>query len=172
MVGLEALVLELVRALSAQGTAYTLLALSILGHIVGLRLLFAEKDKCLTLQDTLQEKRLNERSETIKTLHASTEVNRELAKTFSVRTETLNNLIIVITSGFERLERMIDGQGAKARPGVGKGKAGLFGLLPTRAGEGEDERKSIGSAEPSAGGAGGGTGESAGGGGSTGDFGS
>lgn len=107
MAGLEVLLLELLRALAAQGTAYTLLTLSLVGHVYGLWLLFKEKDKCLTLQDTLQEKRLNERSETIKTLNASTEVNRELANSISVRTETLNNLIVVITEGFARIERVI-----------------------------------------------------------------
>lgn len=104
---MEGIVIELVRSLAAQGPAYTLLA------IVGAALAYVttkwvkSKHECFELSNTLNEKRVTERSETISVLHAGVQSNLKLAESISVRTETLNNLVVVFTAGIDRLERAL-----------------------------------------------------------------
>lgn len=104
---MEGLFIELARSLAAQGAAYTLLV------IVGAALAYTvhrwikAENKCFELSTTLNEKRITERSETIAILHAGTQASLKLAESISVRTETLNNLIVVVTAGNERLERQL-----------------------------------------------------------------
>lgn len=104
---MEGLLVELVKSLAAQGAAYTLLAIvgSALAYVVN-RWIKAE-NKCFELSSTLNEKRLTERSETVAVLHAGHQANLKLAESIAVRTETLNNLIVVVTAGNERLERLL-----------------------------------------------------------------
>jgi hypothetical protein len=102
---MEGIILELARSLAAQGAAYTLLT------IVGAALAYVtmkwvkSENKCFELSNTLNEKRITERSETISVLHAGVQSNLKLAESISVRTETLNNLVVVFTAGVDRLER-------------------------------------------------------------------
>lgn len=104
---METILIELVRSLAAQGPAYTVLA------IVGLALAYVvhrwikAENKCFDLSSTLNEKRLTERSETIAILHAGAQANQKLAESIAVRTETLNNLIVVVTSGTDRLSLVL-----------------------------------------------------------------
>lgn len=104
---MEGILIELVRSLAAQGPAYTLLA------IVGAALAYVttkwiqSQHTCLELSNALNEKRLTERSETISVLHAGAQANQKLAESIAVRTETLNNLIVVVTAGTTRLESIL-----------------------------------------------------------------
>lgn len=104
---MEGLFFELARSLAAQGAAYTLLAIvgTALAYVVNLWI--KAKNECFELSSTLNEKRLSERSETITVLHAGAQANLKLSESISVRTETLNNLIVVVTAGNERLERLL-----------------------------------------------------------------
>lgn len=104
---MEGLLVELVKSLAAQGAAYTLLAIvgAALAYVVN-RWIKAE-GKCFELSSTLNEKRITERSETITVLHAGAQANLKLSESIAVRTETLNNLIVVVTTGNERLERLL-----------------------------------------------------------------
>jgi hypothetical protein len=102
---MEGIIIELARSLAAQGAAYTLLT------IVGAALAYVtakwvkSKQECFELSNALNEKRVTERSETISVLHAGVQSNLKLAESISVRTETLNNLVVVFTAGIDRLER-------------------------------------------------------------------
>jgi hypothetical protein len=104
---MEGIVIELARSLAAQGAAYTLLT------ITGIALAYVttrwvkSENKCFELSSTLNEKRITERSETISVLHAGALANQKLAESIAVRTETLNNLIVVVTAGTDRLERIL-----------------------------------------------------------------
>src|SRR5215218_733238 len=104
---MESIFLELVRSLAAQGPAYTLLAISWVALAYITSLWIKAKNECFDLSSTLNEKRLTERSETIAVLHAGAQANQKLAESIAVRTETLNNLIVVVTAGTERLERLL-----------------------------------------------------------------
>jgi hypothetical protein len=104
---MEGLLVELVKSLAAQGAAYTLLAIvgAALAYVTNLWI--KAKNECFELSSTLNEKRITERSETISVLHAGAQANLKLSESIAVRTETLNNLIVVVTSGNERLERLL-----------------------------------------------------------------
>lgn len=102
---MESLAIELVRSLGQQGPAYTLLAIVGIALVIVTRFWVQAKNECFSLSETLNEKRLTEQSRTIQVLHEAAQANRELAGSISVRTETLNNLITVVTVGNERLER-------------------------------------------------------------------
>lgn len=104
---MESLAIELVKSLAAQGSAYTLLAIVLIGLVVVTTLWVKAKNECFDLSSTLNEKRLTERSETIAVLHAGAQANQKLADSIAVRTETLNNLIVVVTTGNDRLERIL-----------------------------------------------------------------
>lgn len=104
---METIFAELARSLAAQGTAYTLLVF-MGGALAWVTNLWVKaKNECFDLSSTLNEKRLTERSETIAVLHAGAQANQKLAESIAVRTETLNNLIVVVTTGTERLERLL-----------------------------------------------------------------
>jgi hypothetical protein len=104
---MESIVVELARSLAAQGAAYTLLT------ITGAALAYVtmrwvkSKQECFELTSALHDKRVTERSETISVLHAGAQANQKLAESIAVRTETLNNLIVVVTAGTDRLERVL-----------------------------------------------------------------
>lgn len=104
---MEGVLIELARSLAAQGPAYTLLAITgaALAYVT-MRWVKSE-NKCFELSNTLNEKRITERSETISVLHAGAQANQKLAESIAVRTETLNNLIVVVTAGTDRLERIL-----------------------------------------------------------------
>jgi hypothetical protein len=102
---MESIFIELARSLAAQGAAYTMLTITgaALAYVT-MRWVKSE-NKCFELSSTLNEKRITERSETISVLHAGVQSNLKLAESISVRTETLNNLVVVFTAGIDRLER-------------------------------------------------------------------
>lgn len=104
---MEGILTELVRSLAAQGPAYTLLAITLAALAYAINQWIKSEGKCFELSSTLNEKRLTERSETIAVLHAGAQANQKLAESIAVRTETLNNLIVVVTTGTERLERAL-----------------------------------------------------------------
>lgn len=104
---MEGLFIELAKSLAAQGAAYTLLAITGIGLVYVVNRWIKAENKCFELSTTLNEKRLSERSETIEVLHAGAQANLKLSESIAVRTETLNNLIVVVTSGNERLERLL-----------------------------------------------------------------
>lgn len=104
---MEMILTELVRSLASQGPAYTMLALSLVANAYVTYLWMKAKNECFDLSSTLNEKRLTERSETIAVLHAGATANQKLAESIAVRTETLNNLIVVVTTGTDRLERVL-----------------------------------------------------------------
>jgi len=104
---MESIFLELARSLAAQGPAYTLLAIAGVALAYVTNKWIKSEGKCFELSSTLNEKRLTERSETISVLHAGAQANQKLAESIAVRTETLNNLIVVVTAGTERLERLL-----------------------------------------------------------------
>lgn len=104
---MESIAIELVRSLAAQGPAYTLLAIVGVGLAYVTTKWIKSENKCFELSNTLNEKRITERSETITVLHAGAQANQKLAESIAVRTETLNNLIVVVTAGTDRLERVL-----------------------------------------------------------------
>lgn len=104
---MEGVVVELVKSLAAQGAAYTLLAMALVALTYVVNRWIKAENKCFELGSTLNEKRLTERSETITVLHAGAQANLKLSESITVRTETLNNLIVVVTAGNERLERLL-----------------------------------------------------------------
>lgn len=104
---MEGVVVELVKSLAAQGAAYTLLAMALVALAYVVNRWIKAENKCFELGSTLNEKRLTERSETITVLHAGAQANLKLSESITVRTETLNNLIVVVTAGNERLERLL-----------------------------------------------------------------
>jgi hypothetical protein len=104
---MESIFVELARSLAAQGPAYTMLAITAAALAYVTNRWIKAETKCLELSSTLNEKRLTERSETISVLHAGVQANQKLAESISVRTETLNNLIVVVTAGTDRLERAL-----------------------------------------------------------------
>lgn len=104
---MEGLLVELVKSLAAQGAAYTLLAIVGVALVWVTNLWIKAKNECFELSSTLNEKRITERSETVTVLHAGAQANLKLSESIAVRTETLNNLIVVVTSGNERLERLL-----------------------------------------------------------------
>lgn len=104
---MEGLFVELAKSLAAQGAAYTLLGLACTALAYACNRWVKAENKCFDLSQTLNEKRITERSETITVLHAGAQANQKLADSIAVRTETLNNLIVVVTTGNERLERLV-----------------------------------------------------------------
>lgn len=104
---MEGILTELIRSLAQQGPAYTLLAITGVALAYAINKWIKAESKCFELSSTLNEKRLTERSETIAVLHAGATANQKLAESIAVRTETLNNLIVVVTTGTERLERVL-----------------------------------------------------------------
>jgi hypothetical protein len=104
---METLIASLIQALATQGSAYTLLAISLLGNFYLLAKWSSSEQKCFDISQTLQEKRVNERTETIAVLNAGADANKKLADSISVRTETLNNLINVVTSGNTRMDAIL-----------------------------------------------------------------
>lgn len=104
---MEGLFFELAKSLAAQGSAYTLLAIVSLALVYVSNRWIKAENKCFDLSSTLNEKRITERSETITVLHAGAQANLKLSESIAVRTETLNNLIVVVTTGNERLERLL-----------------------------------------------------------------
>src|SRR5215207_3465839 len=92
----------------SEGSKFGILGLLLMLSLTGCGTLMvwwrdAER-KCASLANELQEKRIAEKSETINVLHAGAQANQQLAASISVRTETLNNLINLITSSNARLE--------------------------------------------------------------------
>ena len=104
---MEGLLTELVKSLSSQGPAYTLVAIAMAAAAYAVNGWIKAEGKCSELSSTLNEKRITERSETIQVLHAGAQANQKLADSIAVRTETLNNLIVVVTTGNDRLERLV-----------------------------------------------------------------
>lgn len=104
---MESIFVELARSLAAQGPAYTLLTITGVALAYVTNLWVKAKTQCFELSSTLNEKRLTERSETISVLHAGAQANQKLAESIAVRTETLNNLIVVVTAGTARLEHLL-----------------------------------------------------------------
>lgn len=102
---MEGVIIELARSLAAQGAAYTLLTITGAALAYVARQWAKSKQECFELSNALNEKRVTERSETISVLHAGVQSNLKLAESISVRTETLNNLVVVFTAGIDRLER-------------------------------------------------------------------
>lgn len=104
---MEGILTELARSLAAQGPAYTLLTITGTALAYAIHQWIKAEVKCSELSSTLNEKRLTERSETIAVLHAGAQANLKLAESISVRTETLNNLIAVVTGGTESVQRAL-----------------------------------------------------------------